>query len=432
MRNDKVKDILEGKFDGYEVYKLRERSKKFESKEKEICSVEIKEEEGIALRALKDDRLVFGYTYDLVNPVGKLLRNASEILPVMEKEEGRLFPGASHVYPSLSLYDEKSLRLDDEVKAELVIALENTIRNYDSRITTVRNCELQEIMFEADIYNSNGLEAEGKKTIYMLSALCVAKDGDEVSWYDWAWATRLEDIDGEKLGTGIAERTISFLSAGQIDTREYDGILTPQTACEILGILSESFLAENLFKGKTKLKAREGTRCFSDTVTIIDSGKAGVDAFPFDGEGIPSKENLIVNNGYFETFLYDTHYGSKFGVGSTGNSVRSGIRDLPKCGTRGLFINKGKSDLFPSFTNGLIIEELMGTHTANPITGDFSLGAIGYIVRNGQKTPFQGVMISGNVFDLMQNIKQVGNDLRFYGAVGSPSLFVEGLKVSGR
>jgi len=164
----------------------------------------------------------------------------------------------------------------------------------------------------------------------------------------------------------------------------------------------------------------------------MDSGKMGIDSFPFDGEGIPSKENIIVNNGYFETFLYDSYYGHKFGVDSTGNSARSGIKEPPKCSTRGTYISQSERGIRDILSNGIIIEELMGTHTANPITGDFSLGASGYICKNGEKTPFQGVIFSGNVFELLKNVKEVGNDLRFYGVFGSPSLLIEGLKISGK
>ena len=95
-----------------------------------------------------------------------------------------------------------------------------------------------------------------------------------------------------------------------------------------------------------------------------------------------------------------------------------------------MIIEKGQRDIGKFITNGVIIEELMGTHTANPITGDFSLGATGYLCKNGERYPFNGVIFSGNVFELFNNVKEVGNDVRFYGICGSPSLFVEGIKIS--
>ncbi|HVN96945.1 MAG TPA: TldD/PmbA family protein [Syntrophorhabdaceae bacterium] len=427
----KAKDAIDSKFDSYELYYLKERIKKFESKEKEICGIEFKEEEGIALRAIKDSRMAFAYTYDREGALEALLKNTSALIPITEKDEQRSFPGPYSEYSSLSLYDEEGLAMNDANKTGLLIDMEKGIREYDKRIMTVRNCELQEIEFEAKIRNSNGLTAEGKKTLYVMSALCVAKDQDEVSWYDWSWANRFTELEGKQLGEKIAEKTISLLSSKQIGTGVYEGILKPQAACDMLGILSDSFLAESLFKNKTRLKAKEGTRCFSDVLSIIDSGKLGVDAFGFDGEGVPSRENLIVINGYFETFLYDSYYGRKFGVASTANSVRGGVKDLPKCGPRGLFVKQGERSLEGAFRNGVVIEELMGTHTANSVTGDFSLGALGYLCKNGQKTPFQGVIMSGNVFEVLKNVREVGNDLKFYGVFGSPSLFVANLKISG-
>ena len=428
----KINDALDNKFDGYELCYHKERSKKFESKEREICSIEMKEEEGVALRAIKDRKMVFAYTYSPDNTPEALLKNATALLPLMERDDDRFFPGKQNEYPVLSFYDDKGLKIDDARKTALLINMESTIRDYDKRIVTVRNCELQEIELEIKIRNSNGLTAEGAKILYILSALCVASDEDEVSWYDWSWSHGFNELDGKKLAMEIAQKTISILSGKQIDTCIYEGILAPQSACDILGILSEAFLAENVYKNKTKLKAKEGTKCFSEVLTIMDSGKMGIDSFPFDGEGIPSKENIIVNNGYFETFLYDSYYGHKFGVDSTGNSARSGIKEPPKCSTRGTYISQSERGIRDILSNGIIIEELMGTHTANPITGDFSLGACGYICKNGEKTPFQGVIFSGNVFELLKNVKEVGNDLRFYGVFGSPSLLIEGLKISGK
>jgi PmbA protein len=432
MDIEKIKDSMDNRFDTYEIYYHKERSKKFESKERQICGIEMKEEEGIALRAIKDHKMVFTYTFERDNAPEVLLKNATALLPLTERDDDRSLPGKQSNYPVFSFHDDKGLKTDDAEKTAVLVDMESAIRDFDKRIVTVRNCELQEIEFEINIGNSNGLTADGTKTLYVISAYCVAKDEDEVAWYDWSWARSLDELNWKRLAMEIAQKTISFLSGKQINTGIYEGILTPQAACDILGILSDAFLSENLYKNKTKLKGKEGTKCFSDVLTVVDSGRMGIDSFSFDGEGIPSRENVIVSNGYFETFLYDSYYGHKCGVASTGNSARSGIKEPPKCGTRGTFISEGTRDIGNVFSNGIIIEELMGTHTANQITGDFSLGAGGYICKNGEKRPFQGVILSGNVFELLKNVKEAGNDLKFYGAFGSPSLFIEGLKISGK
>lgn len=432
MAFEKLKDALDNKFDSWELYYERERVKKFESNERQIYGIEFKEEEGIACRALLEGKLFFGYTYDIPSAHETILENAEQLLRFLPEDHERRFANASRTYPVLSTYDDDGLAIADEEKSEMVITLESEIRSFDRRITAVRSCELYETETFVGITNSNGLECEASRTLFSFSAYCVAKDGDEeASWSDWSWSNHLRKINRGSFAKDIAGKTISFLFGKPIPTGVYEGVLAPQAVCELMGILSESFLAENLHKEKTRLKGKEGKTCFSDVLTIIDSGMAGTDAFPFDGEGVPSRENIVVRNGTFETFLFDTYYASKHGVSSTANEVRPTLMELPKCGIRSAYVKTGSRDVTEELTNGIIVEELMGAHTANPITGDFSLGAAGYIRKDGKSTPFQGVIFSGNIFDVLNKVKEAGNDFRFYGTFGAPSLFVEDLKISG-
>jgi len=433
MNIDKVENIVKKSFDSYELFFLEERVKKFESREKELYGVELKEEEGIALRAIKNHKLVFSYTYDTGNDgIKSLVENAETIVNFMEDDEGVCFPDTYEAYPALALYDKNGMQSDDEQKIQFLVTMGKSILDYDRRIIATRNCELREIATQVRIINSNGFYAEGKRTLYVLTALCVAHDKDEVSWYDWMWSHYLNEIDGNKFGIDIARKTISFLSSEQIPTGVYDGILRPQASCDMLSILSHSFLAENLYKDKTKLRDKIGTQCFSENITIIDSGLMGMGAFPFDGEGVSSKENIVVKSGSFQSFLYDWYYGRKLEHPSTGNAIRRSLREPPQSGPRGLFIQEGEKDIADEIDEGIVIEELIGTHTANPVTGDFSLGAIGHLYKKGLKKPCKGVIFSGNIFDLFNNVKEIRSNVHFYGIFGSPSLYIEGMKISGK
>ena len=319
------------------------------------------------------------------------------------------------------------------MKIDALLQMESAIRPVDRRITHTRNCELHESELHVEIINSRGLRADAKKTVYTLGAMAVAQDGsDEVSWYDWSWASRYADLDGRKLGTQIAEKALSCLSGEVLTTGVYNGLLTPACACQILEILSPSFLSENLYKNKTCLRDKVGTRCFSEHLTVIDSGLRGMDAFPFDGEGVPSRENVLVKEGVLQTLPLRHVLCKKMEKASTGNSVRHGIKEPPRCGSRGFFIDRGRGDDPEAGKGGVVIEELMGVHMANAITGDFSLGAVGHYHAGAAPTPFKGVILSGNLFDLLGQVSAVGKDLTFYGPYGSPTLLVEGLKISGR
>lgn len=429
------KDRLKGELDGFELCFTKERTKTYEAAEGDLLSKEVKEEEGISLRGIKGRRMVFSYTYEQgEKAAAALVESSRTLLPFIDEDPFYAFSGGAQAYPSLDLYDERGLRTGDAAKVEALIGMESLIRSADARITATRNCELHESEIEVRMINSNGLDAGARKTVYALSGMAVAaEDGEEVSWYDWTWTTRYGDLAPAALGKGIAGKALSFLSGRVLDTGTYTGILTPACACQILEILSPSFLSENLYKNKTRLKEKTGQKLFSDALTIVDSGKHGIGAFAFDGEGVPSRENTVVRQGVLEGFLYDIYYGNRLSAPSTGNGVRWGVKDPPRCGTRGFYIDSGTRAVgVDDLGTGIVIEELMGTHMANPVTGDFSLGAIGHYYSGGTTTPFKGVVFSGNLFDTLSNVRAVGDDLVFYGSHGSPSLLIEGLKISGK
>ncbi|MCX7857635.1 MAG: TldD/PmbA family protein [Deltaproteobacteria bacterium] len=428
-----IKKLVEKEFDAYEIFYIKETTKKIESRECEISGFEIKEEEGIALRAIKGNKMAFSYTFSLdKSGIEQLIKDIKEILPYKDEDDSYGFPDkrGDEEYPDLNVYDGEGQEVSMGEKVSMLIEMERTLRK-DGRIVATRHCELNEAVFSVQIINSNGLSLSGKKTLYTLSGLAVAKDIEEVSWYDYIWSHRFKDIRFLEFAEKVREKAISFLSAKKIETGIYNGILSNRVVCDLLNVLSASFLAENLYKEKTKLKGKINTRCFSECINIKHSGNLGPLAFPFDGEGFPSRENDVVKSGYFKTFLYDYYYARKFGTSSTGNCVRSGIMDMPKCGVRGIYIEEGEEPL-PELEEGeIVLEDLIGTHTANSVTGEFSLGTSGFIKKKGQLIPFHGVMISGNVFEIFEKVKGVGRDLRFYGNYASPSLFVEGLRISG-
>jgi PmbA protein len=425
---------MQGAFEGWELCFVKERAKRYEAAEGKLLTMDLKEEEGIALRCIKDGRMCFSFTFEKGEKAASdLVGNVIALTPFLEEDRDSVLPSAYGQYPDLDIFDEPGLAIADDVKIASLLEMESIIRTYDKRITTTRNCELHESELSVDIINSNGIEAGAKKTIYALSAMAVAKNGnDEVSWYDWSWASRYGELDGPKLGRRVAEKTLSFLSGEVLATGVYRGLLTPAAACQALEILSPSFLGENLYKNMTRLRDKVGTKCFSDLLTIVDSGTRGMGAFPFDGEGVPSQESVLVKDGVFQGFLYDTYYGKRMNRASTGNAGRSGVKEPPRCASKGFFIEAGPAGGEEPSGDWIVVEELMGTHTANSVTGDFSVGAIGHYHSGGVRTPFKGVMLSGNLFELFGQVSAVGRDLTFYGSYGSPTLLIEGLKVSGR
>ncbi len=157
--------------------------------------------------------------------------------------------------------------------------------------------------------------------------------------------------------------------------------------------------------------------------------------FPFDGEGVESQKTPVVLSGRITGFLYDFYWAKREGGRSTGNSIREGIKAPPSVGISNLYIEAGDrpfGDLLADLHNGVVIEEVMGIHTANPISGDFSLGAAGFWVERGKRVhPVKGIAISGNVLELFKSVEEVGADFRFTGKLGSSSLRTSKLAISG-
>ncbi|MFZ3207314.1 MAG: metallopeptidase TldD-related protein, partial [Geobacteraceae bacterium] len=228
-----------------------------------------------------------------------------------------------------------------------------------------------------------------------------------------------------------------LLGAGKIATMRCPAVLDNYVATEMLEVLAPSFLAESVYKGKSLLADRMGERLFASGLNIRDDGAlaGGMATAPFDGEGAPQSNTLLVADGVLQGYLYDTFYACKMGGNSTGNAGRGGVKSPPRLAVSNFFIENGKVSpeaLFAGIGRGVMITEVMGMHTANPISGDFSVGAAGFLIENGVLTaPIKGIAIAGNILELFGSVEQAANDLRFFGAVGAPSIRIAALDVSG-
>ena len=182
-----------------------------------------------------------------------------------------------------------------------------------------------------------------------------------------------------------------------------------------------------------------GKDVFSKAIHLEDNGllEDGVASCPFDAEGTPTQINTLIDNGKLQSYLYDNYYALKSGAGkkSTGSARRGSIKTLPSIGNTNLILKAGKNsknDLIRTVKKGMYITNVMGLHTANPITGDFSLGASGIWIENGELTkPMKGFAIAGNILTLMQNVIEVGSNTRWFSSIRTPSLLVGNLSIGG-
>jgi PmbA protein len=342
-------------------------------------------------------------------------------------------------YPDLpGLWDENLSDIAQEEKIERALELERLVLGRDSRLKRVRKCSYSDSQQHYLIRNSHGLSASFQESYVSSSVSVVAEaDGSAQMGWDFDFSTRFSGIDIETIASRAATKATSLLGARTIPTMRCPAVLDNHVATELLQVLSASFLAENVHKGKSIFRGRVGEKLFSELVTVRDNGilSGGMGTAPCDGEGVPQQDTLLVKGGELQGFLYDSYWGKRMGSMSTGNAVRGGVKTAPRMGVHNLFIEPGSDSLdglVSSIEKGVLITEVMGIHTANPISGDFSVGAAGFYLEGGKIVhPVKGIAIAGNLLEVFKGVDAVADDLRFFGSVGAPALRLAALDVSG-
>jgi PmbA protein len=275
------------------------------------------------------------------------------------------------------------------------------------------------------VVNSWGIELSEKGTSMHASMEAIAKGNDVATGTEFH-NSRLLDADLYGVGKAAAEMAISSINGSKAEGGIYDVILKPVAFVELLEYaFVPSIFADNVQKGRSHLASRLGDEIGSDHLCIIDDGllSGGMGTTAFDGEGVASKSNAVIENGVLKRFLYDSYTAGKDGLKSTGNAVRSGYSDVPRLGLRNLIVGSEHAFDLQDETKGMLVNGFIGAHTANPISGDFSVEARNsfFVAPNEAPRPISSMMLAGNIFELLKDM-DVGTDVRAVDAVVTPSI----------
>ncbi len=423
----------------FEIYFVRKNSELIESKDKTIDGYETAMTEGVAIRILENHRVGFGFSTRLdTEGIEKMIRQALATLQITTEDPAYELLDPSVPYPTLTLRDPALDALQADEKKELVIGIEQAARSFDPRIKQIRNAQISFHEVTVRLITSLGLDRAYTASGVSANIMLTAEDKNS-SEYGWESVSShfLGKINFPDIGKQAARKALDRLGGHPVPGGKYPAILDQEVTAEIIGLLAPSFLGENIFKGKSTLKGKEGQNIFSPCLSLHDGllFEEGMAAAPFDGEGEPARKTLLIDHGVVSGFLYDHFYGRKLDRPSTANCVRSGLSTPPGCGTTNLFVAPGSTpfqEMVGNLSKGFLVQELMGVHTANPITGDFSLGASGQWIEKGQRIhPVRGVAVSGNLFDMLNHIEAVSQELRWFGTIGAPYLLIDPLTVAG-
>ncbi|MDK2913049.1 MAG: PmbA protein [Methanolobus sp.] len=285
------------------------------------------------------------------------------------------------------------------------------------------------------IMNTNGVEVEESSTGISGFADVITTKGDVSTAYDFA-ISRSNNIDFAAIGRNAAELARSSQHGISIEPQRTDVILHPFAFADLLGsAFTPSIDADNVQKGRSNLKGRLGEQIATPKLSITDDGllEGGIETGKSDDEGVPSQRTKVIEEGIFRSYLYDTYTAGKDNVKSTGNASRGSYFSTPSVGPRNFIIDYPGLDVIADTDKGIYVNTVIGAHTANSISGDFSVEARNaFTIKDGQiDKPVKSLMISGNIFEMLGRINGAGMDVRKVGGIVTPSIRVPDMSVIG-
>ncbi|MDD5491750.1 MAG: TldD/PmbA family protein [bacterium] len=399
------------------------------------------QDHGIGIRVLKNKQWGLSYTTNVQVDAGELIASAIHNADYNISDEYNLLqavrPSGSS-FEELNIYDSSIKELDAKNKMQMMLRLEKEALSADKQINKVLAAAYTDNEFTQTIINTQGVEVHWQETLFSAVLELKAEQDTKVQVGGESQSRRFfGDLDFEELVNKAVFRTVRMLGARSISTQKIPIVLDPYVGCEFMALIAGSVSADNIQRKKSPLIGKMNKKIAASSIQIIDDGRLrrGLGSGPYDDEGVPTQKTQIVRDGVLEKILYDGYTAARDKTASTGNASRGSFMGSPGVGVNNFYLEPGKisnTELIRDIKQGLYVMEIMGMHTADPITGDFSVGVSGLWIENGQLTyPVQGVAMADNILNLLQNIDLVGNDLKFYGNVGSPTIKIREIMISG-
>ena len=429
---EKAKREVENNCDAFEIYIDESKLIELNSEQDRLNFAKEEIETGVGIRVIKDNKIGFAFTSNM-DKISETARQSIENTKLNKRDENYSFAELEKVTDVKKVYDKKFNDLNLNESVEL---LKNTIsRASDS------GCEVTGSGFSASeckslILNSNGVSIENKETGFGISlSVTIQKDGEIATAYNSA-SSRFCDLEGEKLADEVCNLAKSSLNSKPIETDNYNVVLDYYAAIGLIQTFINAFDGENVARGRSILKDKIGSEIANPSLSIIDNPllEKGMATTKCDGEGSVSKATELIKDGVLNSFIYDIYTANKEGVKTTSNGYRGSYLTTPMISPSNLEFKFSEMKDLSEIKKGVLTTSVLGAHTANPISGDFSVEASNaFKIENGELTePINKAMISGNIFEIMKNVEGITSEIRQYGSFIIPKLLVHDLRVVGQ
>jgi PmbA protein len=394
------------------------------------------------LRILQGRHTGSAYTSDLsADGLRHMVRSAMELAEITSEDPHAGLPDPADlgsVAGDLGLYCGDVERLETELKIDTARRAEDAALRTDPRITNSEGASFDTHLGNRAFANSRGFAGQYRSSYCSLSVVPVAREGESMERDYWFSTARgfagLEKP--EDIGRIAAGRALRRLGAVKVETRKVPVVFEPRTARALVDHIFDAVHGGAVYRNESFLAGKLGERVASEKLTVIDDGTMPglFGTSPFDDEGVPTRRTVVIEKGVLRSYLLNSYTARKLGLKTTGNASR-GLAGNAGVGNGNLYIEKGDSSpeqLVAGIRDGFYVTELMG-FGANIVTGDYSRGAAGLWIRNGELAfPVSEVTIAGTLQQMLLNLEAVGSDFEFRGSMAAPTLVIAEMTVGGR
>jgi PmbA protein len=342
----------------------------------------------------------------------------------------------------LKLFFDDVMAQEPAERIEIARRCEAAAMAFDTRIQNSGGGDFDSAISHKVLVNSRGFVGEYRRSYCGFSASPIAVDAagkmQRNYWYSSSrTSSRLENP--EEIGREAARRTLRRMGAVQVKTQRAPVVFSPEIARSIIGNIFEAANGDSIYRHASFFADKLGEMVAGSNITVVDDGtivRDGVGGFgttPFDGEGLPTRRTVLIERGVLKNYVLNTYTAKKLGMKTTGNASR-GLAGNPGIGAGNFYLEPGEmtpEQIIGDVKQGLYVTETMG-FGVNLVTGDYSQGASGIWIEDGELTyPVEEITIAGNLKEMYKNIVAIGNDLVFRSASAAPTIRVEGMMIAG-
>jgi PmbA protein len=425
-----------------EAYAARGRETSVRAYEGDIESLSSAESAGLGVRVVRDGRMGFAWVAALDEAsAAEALTEARDNAGFATVDEHAGLAVPDGVEPAeLDLWREELASTPTEAKVDLALELERLTRAGDARIRQVSHSDYSDGMSEAAIATSTGIEATSRRSSCFVSVYAIAaEDDDTQTGYGYSAARSVGDLDVPRAASDAVDRATRLLGSKKPPSARLTVLLEGRITAMLLGILAGTLSGEEVTKGRSLFANRVGEEVAVANLTLADepTNPLAWGASQVDAEGLACRRNGLVEGGKLLGYLYDTHSARVAGTSSTGSAVRGGYRTTPGVGARALVVEPGElsqDEIIGRIDHGLLVQSVSGIHSGvNAISGDFSVGAEGVMIRNGALAePVREITVASTIQRMLQHVVFIGDDLEWLpGGAAGLTLAIEDMSMSG-